>query len=162
MTVLEPQTMTLPERFGAAEKLATGAGSPFVLFALIEREDTPGTLDLVVSAQWTRSDRAGIADIIEVLSTGGLTVVDWLLISRIVPLDPSDQFVQMIARLYPAEHGLREVPAGTLGDTRINRAVIITAKPEAGAAEAGAQAVSEEVPATGNGQRFLLGRGPKR
>lgn len=168
MTVLEPQTMieamTLPEAFGGAEKLATGAGWPFDLFALIEREDTPGTFDLVVSARWTHPDRAGIAHIIKVLSAGGrLTVIDWMLISRIVPLDPLDEFVRVVARLYPTEHGLREVPAGTLGGTRINRAVIITARaPGETEAEAGAGAVSEAVAAAGDGRRFLLGRGPKR
>ncbi len=126
MTALE--TMTLPERFSAAEKLATGNGWSFILFALIDREDTPGQWDLVVSANWAHSDREGIAHIIKVLSATNLTTVDWFLISRIVPLNPSDEFVQMVARLYPAEHELRAISAGTLGDTRINRAVIITAK----------------------------------
>jgi len=121
-------TITLPRKFRVAEEQATRKGWPFTLFALIEREDTPGQWDLVVSATWAHSDREGIAHIIKVLSSEDLTTIDWFLISRIVPLDPSDEFVQMIARLFPTEHGMREIPAGILGETRINHAVIITAR----------------------------------
>lgn len=138
MTLAETKTfaenttnLAVPRKFRAAEKRAAEAGFEFALFALIDREDTPGQWDLVVSANWTRSDRAGIAKIIEVVSEGSLTTVDWFLISRIVPLDTADEFVGLMTHLYPdpIRHQMVEVPASTLGTTRINRAVIITADP---------------------------------
>ena len=120
--------MTLPEKFQYAERKVPAQWS-FDLFALVEMSEAGGGWDLVVAAPWIKTDRAGIAKIIEILNdTGVLATVDWFLISTVVPLNINDEFVRWLIQTYPAEHDLRSVPTSDFNGHQINRAFIITAK----------------------------------
>lgn len=123
--------MSLPDRFRTAEKKVSGQWR-FNLFALIELSAATGAWDLVVSAPWIKPGRDGIAEVIDILKASDeIPLLDWISIARIVPLETSDAFVQMLTQNYPAEHGLVSVPASDIEAPQINRAFVITAQPAA-------------------------------
>ncbi|MBV9852155.1 MAG: hypothetical protein JO250_21015 [Armatimonadetes bacterium] len=117
---------------------------PFTLFALLEREDTPGRWDVLVSAPWLPTGRKGLLTVAEAL-TARMTPEEAVQIGRIVTLAPASPFVWSL-RQTAARHGLTDgwpVPLGrqAVNGTEIERGFILAAgEPEAAAGHVGALA----------------------
>jgi hypothetical protein len=65
---------------------------PLLFAALVEREDTPGRYDLLLSAEWARKEREFYQMIVSEL-VNHFTDADWSLYSRTVFLDPDGEFI---------------------------------------------------------------------
>jgi hypothetical protein len=86
------------ERLGKVlEEVQTERG-PIDFAALIEREETPGKYDLVISAEWITNEKPFYELIASKLSRS-LTDADWQLYSRTVVLDPHGEFMQEFSRV---------------------------------------------------------------
>jgi hypothetical protein len=121
---------SIMERFRDAEEYASQQRGGFSLFGLFEREDVPGRWDLVASAPWLRTGRAGIRELVDLLGAV-FSVQDWNNIAKIIatvlPLEPSAPFVRAATHKYNAEHQITEVTNAILNGIPVSRAFIITA-----------------------------------
>jgi hypothetical protein len=70
---------------------------PFFFAALIERDNTPGRRDLVVSAPWI-SDEYEFYKYLSPKLHNHLTKEDWFVYSRTEAIDPTDRFIQEFTR----------------------------------------------------------------
>jgi hypothetical protein len=110
--VMTTQVMTtsveanLLDKYQQAQKKITSLRGPFSLFGLFERRDTPGRLDLVVSAPWLSTDRNGMQDLAQHLPY--LTDAEGALMGRIVGLDPDDEFVRTLNQAVQTTGQLQE------------------------------------------------------
>ena len=118
----------LVEKFRDAEEKVAGEKGGFVLFVLCERDDSPGQWDVIASAPWLTTDRAGIAELVNLLGSE-MSFLDWLPIARLVPLSPSDDLVRTTTALYSVEHQIVSLPYGNFGGVRVRRTYLITANP---------------------------------
>jgi hypothetical protein len=96
----------LLEKYKQAEKRLATLRGPFSLFGLFERRDTPGRLDLVVSAPWLSTDRHGMQDLAQHLPQ--LTDAEGVLMGHIVGLDPDDEFVRTLNQAVQTTGQLQE------------------------------------------------------
>jgi len=132
---------TLAESLQRAEEALAEQHGGFTLFGLFEQEETPGRWDVVASAPWLTSSRAGIGRLIKGLEPY-LTAEQWTGLGRIVPLSPSEPFVQGVTQaISPVEHELSELGGISAADVDIRRAFVITSQRGAHQA-AGRQAVA--------------------
>lgn len=111
----------------AEEKVAEERGG-FLLFGLFERQETAGRWDLVASAPWLRTGRDGIGELITLLRKN-MDTGDWKVVSRVVPLDPSAEFVEWVTTHYMLNHQLEEVYSGGFSDVAVGHAILITSNP---------------------------------
>lgn len=118
----------LVEKFRDAEEKVAGERGQFALFVLCERDDTPGQWDIIASAPWLTVDRAGIAELVNLLGSE-MSFIDWLPIARLVPLSPSDSLVRATTNSYDVEHQVVSLPYGSFGGVRVRRTYLITANP---------------------------------
>lgn len=118
----------LVEKFRDAEKKVAGERGGFALFVLCERDDTPGQWDIIASAPWLTTDRAGIAELVDLLGSE-MSFIDWLPIARLVPLLPSDDLVHATTALYDIEHQIVSLPYASFGGVRVRQTYLITANP---------------------------------
>lgn len=117
---------SLTENVRLAEGALARENGEFALFGLFQREETAGKWDVVISAPWLTTDRAGIQRIVEGLARY-LTATDWLKTASVVPLAPDTDFVQTMTRLFHAEHQVLETGSFLTEGVSIDRAFIITA-----------------------------------
>jgi hypothetical protein len=111
------------------EKLPKRGG--VALFALVEREELPGRWDLVISASWVgESRRSAIEYVVAKLRTS-LDPAEFVSISRIVPLRPTEEFVQALYQTVHVEHGLVELHNQLVNSIQMTRAYVITSQPPA-------------------------------
>lgn len=116
---------------GAEGTMAREYGE-FALFGLFQTEETAGKWDVVVSAPWLTTNRAGIQRVVDGLSAF-LAPGDWSKIGGVVPLPPDSEFVRTTARVIGGwEHKITETGSFNAGDVQVIRAVVITAGKEAG------------------------------
>jgi len=121
---------SLIENISRAEAALAREQGSFLLFGLFQRETTAGKWDVVVSAPWLTTDRAGAQLIVDKL-TECLTKADWLKTASVVPLPPDAAFVQSLTRRFQAEHELLETGNFFTDDVSVDRAFIITANKHA-------------------------------
>ena len=120
--------MNLVKKFRDAEEKVAGERGRFALFVLCERDDTPGQWDIIASAPWLTTDRAGIAELVNLLGSE-MSFIDWLPIARLVPLLPSDDLVHATTALYDTEHQIISLPYTSFGGVRVRQTYLITANP---------------------------------
>ncbi len=116
------------EKFRDAEEKVAGKKGSFALFVLCERADMPGQWDIIASAPWLTTDRAGIAELVTLLGSE-MNPIDWLPIARLVPLSPSDNLVRATVALYNTEHQIIRLPYASFGGVRVRQTYLITANP---------------------------------
>ena len=121
-----PVDMGLIEKFRDAEKKVSDERGGFALFVLCERDDTPGQWDIIASAPWLTTDRAGIAELVNLLGSE-MSFIDWLPIARLVPLSPSDSLVRATTALHNVEHQIISLPYSSFGGVRVKQTYLITA-----------------------------------
>ena len=100
----------------------------FTLFALIEREDSLGKWDIVISAKWIKEKEKEIINIIASKLQRNLTEIEQLMFSRVVVLPPSDPFIKNIYTVFEVEHGTVKVSNFTLNGITLKEAYLITSK----------------------------------
>lgn len=119
-------TRALAENLRRAEEALAEQHGPFVLFGLFEQEETPGRWDAVAAAPWLTSSRAGIERLIAGFEPY-LTPEQWTELGRIVPLMPSEPFVEGVTEaVAPVEHALSETGSIQAAHVEIRRAFVIT------------------------------------
>jgi hypothetical protein len=99
----------------------------FTLFALIEREDSLGKWDVVVSVQWVDVTEKELINNIAFNIHNKLTKEEQLMLSRIVVLPSSDPLVQNL-NLIGVEHGSVKLSNNTFNGIVIKEAFLITSK----------------------------------
>jgi len=105
-------------------EISTEKGN-FTLFALIEREDSLGRWDVVVSVKWVGNTEKALINNIASKIHKELTKEEQLMLSRIVVLPPSDPLVQNL-NLIGVEHGSKKLSNNTLNGIVIKEAYLIT------------------------------------
>ena len=118
-------SVSIAEKLREAEKIVAMQHGDFTLFGLFELEESPGKWDLVAAAPWLETRRNKIADLIEMLGAV-FDVKDWKIISAVVPMKVTSDFVQAITQKYDIDHSLEEIGNTYVNGTYINHAFIIT------------------------------------
>ena len=119
-------TSAIADKCLAAEKKLSEEHGGFALFCMIQRESTAGKWDVVASAPWLTTDRAGI----RLLGEGLLLFLspqEWLQVASPFPVAPDTEFVQSMTRRFDVEHDLVETGTIYTDDVMVDRAIIITA-----------------------------------
>ena len=119
----------LISKFRTIEREITQEKGPFTLFALIQRQGAWDDWDVVVAAPWVRKDLMKTLDYLVEKIRKVLCKEELLKVSKIVPLDPSWDFVKEINEEYReyGEVGLRNID---INGIEIKRAHILTSTPE--------------------------------
>ena len=126
--IVDTRSIDIGAKFRAAEESVSKAWGDFTLFGLFEREENPGKWDLVASAPWLTTGRVGIDALIERIGAY-FDVKDWKIISAVVPLDETSDFVLAITQRYHWEHQFTEVSHTIINGLPIYHAFIITSNP---------------------------------
>lgn len=119
-------TLALAEKCRDAERKLSEEYGGFALFSMIQRESTAGKWDVVASAPWLTTDRAGI----RLLGEGLLLFLspqEWLQLASPFPVAPDTEFVWSMTRRFDVEHDLVETGTIYTDDVTVDRAIIITA-----------------------------------
>lgn len=106
------------------EQALSAKHGDFALFGLFLRADAPARWDLVLASDWT-ADRFAAIKIVADALIETLTKEEAVLISRIVPLRPDDQFLRSVCRTISVRHGLEKV-SGEFGMISISEGYVIS------------------------------------
>lgn len=123
--VIETKISDVVEKIRKIEVDISAEKGDFTLFALIQREESFGKWDIVVSADWIKEKE--ILNLIALKLRQNLTESEQLLFSRIVVLQPSDAFVRSL-NLINIEHGNAKLTNNSFNGIYINEAYLITSK----------------------------------
>ena len=104
---------------------------PFLLFALILREDAPDLWDLVVSAPWIESNKAKALAYIASKVKEALPEEEITKLSRIALIDPNNPALEAVQKTIHVEHGLTDVQDSVFFGLPIRHAYIVTSRKEA-------------------------------
>lgn len=138
---VDTTSVNVAEKFREAEERVAQNRGGFTLFGLFEMEEPTGKWDLVAAAPWLGTNRNAIQDLIDALGTY-FSVEDWQIIGAVVPMEPSSDFVQAIARKYRFEHQVEEVGTTYVNGLYISHAFLITSNPSPSPAPAVRQPVA--------------------
>lgn len=101
----------------------------FTLFALIERDDSLGNWDVVVSADWIGNREKELIGKIASKISEVLSREEQIMLSRIVVLPPNDPFVQNLNTI-SVEYGTTKLSNASFNGIFIKEAYLITSKPQ--------------------------------
>ena len=125
----------IAQKLRYAEEKVAGERGDFFLFGLFERQECPGRWDLVASAPWLKTDRNGIAELIALLRRN-MDTGDWKVVSRVVPIDPADEFVEWVTTHYTVDHQVEDVYSAGFSNLGVGHAILITSNPNPSLARA--------------------------
>lgn len=130
MNSLVPKLKTIEQRLSKKK-------GRFWIFALLQREDSAGKWDLLVSAAWLQEeDRQSLDHIISALEQD-FDRDDFLQLSRVVVLNPDNPVVQELSLAFSQEHRPTFIQNITVNGMQFVQGVIITSRrPEADLASA--------------------------
>jgi len=117
------------DKFVFIEKEIAREKGGFALFGLFLREDSPNKWDIVVSASWFGKSRKKTLDFIAEKISSKLKPQEMIMLSRIVLLDPSSDFVKQINQFAETEHKRLFFAKNYVNDVEIQTGWIITSKP---------------------------------
>jgi len=101
---------------------------PFVLFALVRREDLPDRWDLLLSAPWIGKNKEGVVgDLVSRISSkwGSQELIN---LSRIVVVDPSEPAVVEFNKSFPAEHNWIDLRDSVVFGLPAEQTIVITSR----------------------------------
>ena len=125
--VAENRTSKIVEKLRQIEfEISTEKGD-FSLFALIEREDSLGKWDIVVSANWINNTEKKLINNIASKIHKEFTKEEQILLSRIVVLPPSDPLVQNL-NLINVKYSSVKLTNNSFNGIIIKEAYLITSK----------------------------------
>lgn len=125
--VLENKISQVIEKFRQIEVEISAEKGDFTLFALIEREDSLGRWDVVVSASWIGKNEKPLIETLASKIHKSLSREEQITISRIVVLPPSDGLVRNL-NMIGVEHGTVKLSNNTFNGILIKEAYLITSK----------------------------------
>lgn len=126
--IVENKVSIIAEKLRQIESVVSELKGTFHLFALIEREDSLGRWDLVISADWIGNNQKRIIDMIAREISGKLEKGEQLLLSRILVLSPSDQFVKTL-NLIRFEYQNVRLTNVTFNGIAVKEVIFITSNP---------------------------------
>jgi hypothetical protein len=117
------------DKLRALEKEIAQERGDFVLFALVQREETmPGRWDLLVSAPWFEKNEKATLDYLAEKLNATLSAQEMIQISRIILFPPDDprlqEFKHRVKR--PVVHGNVELSRWTFSNMPVSHAHIVT------------------------------------
>ena len=121
----------IAERLRITEKEMANEKGPFLLFALILREDAPDLWDLVVSAPWIESNKAKALAYIASKVKEALPEEEITKLSRIALIDPNNPALEAVQKTIHVEPGLTDVQDSVFFGLPIRHAYIVTSRKEA-------------------------------
>jgi hypothetical protein len=116
------------EKLIALERDIVAEKGDFVLFALFEREESPGKWDVVISAPWFGKDKKTVLQFVVHKIQATLTIEEVMMLSRVILLDPTDDFVHTVTSEICIEHGNMEFADRAFNGIAVKHAHIITSK----------------------------------
>lgn len=120
------------EKFISLEKEMADEKGGFVLFGLFLREEAPNRWDVVISAPWFGENKNEPLNFIVKTFTSKLEEQELVILSRIVLLDPWEDFVKEVhGSVASVEHGNLELVNYVFNGMDMKRAHIITSKQNA-------------------------------
>jgi hypothetical protein len=125
--VLENKIFQVIEKFRQIEVEISAEKGDFTLFALVEREDSLGKWDVVVSASWIGKNEKSLIETIAAKIHKNLSKEEQIRLSRIVVLPPSDSLVRNL-NMIGVEHGTVKLSNNTFNGILIKEAYLITSK----------------------------------
>ncbi len=121
---------TFLDKFIFIEKELTDEKGDFVLFGLFLREGSPNKWDVVVSAPWLDESSIESLDFMIKRIQSKLELQEQLMMSAVLVLDPSQEFVKEMNEEVRVEHGNVKLMDYIFNGMGIERAHIITSKPD--------------------------------
>ena len=125
--VVETKMSVVAEKLRQIEVEISADKGKFNLFALIEREDSLGKWDVVVSANWADDERKELINAIALKIREKLSEDEQLMLSRIVTLSQSDALVRSL-NMIGVEHGMARLSNNNFNGIIIKEAYLITSK----------------------------------
>ena len=125
--VLENSISVVIEKLRQIEIEVSEQKGVFNLFALVEREDSLGNWDLVISADWIGKNQKQIIDMIAFRISNKLENTEKLMLSRILILPSTDKFVQSL-NLIEVEHGNSKLTNYKFNGILVKEAILITSQ----------------------------------
>lgn len=123
--VLENKISQVIEKFRQIEIEISAEKGDFNLFALIEREDSLGKWDVLVSANWIGKNEKSFIETLASKIYKNLSKEEQLKLSRIVVLSPSDALVKSL-NFFGVKHGTVKLSSNTFNGVFIKEAYLIT------------------------------------
>lgn len=123
-------------KFISMEKELAEEKGKFALFGLFLREDIEDRWDLVISAEWLKSNNKKDYEIIAKSLKKFLSKEEVIYLSRIVILDKGNPILEAVNRAFYIEHGQVECKDCNFSGLQIKHAYIITSKRENGIPQA--------------------------
>jgi hypothetical protein len=127
--ILENKISQIIEKFRQIEIEISREKGDFALFALIEREDSLGKWDVVVSASWINENEKSFIELIASKIHKNLSKEEQISISRILVLDISDALVKSL-NMIGVKHGTVNLSNNNFNGILIKEAYLITSKPQ--------------------------------
>ena len=116
------------EKFIAIEKEIVAEKGDFILFGLFLREESPNRWDVVISAPWFDKDKKDPLDFVISKLRARLKPDEMVMLSRIILLNPSEDFVKNVNFMIRIEHGMAEFYECIVNGMHIKHAFVITSK----------------------------------
>ncbi len=127
--VLENRISQIVEKLRQIEVEISREKGGFTLFALIEREDSLGKWDVVVSANWIGKNEKSLIETLAAKIHKSLGKEEQITLSRIVVLPPSDSLVKNL-NMIGVEHGAVKLSNNTFNGIIIKEAYLINSNPQ--------------------------------
>ena len=129
-------TKKLLQKFLALERDVVAEKGRFILFALFLREYGVGSWDFVVSAPWLKRDELASYRYFATHLQSRLEPEEMLMLARIVLIDKDNPGLEEVHDTVTVEHGLVQIWNREFFGLQMERAYIITSRPDAQPVEA--------------------------
>lgn len=127
INVLETKMSQVAEKLRQIEVEISAEKGNFTLFALLERDDSLGKWDVIVSADWIDNQEKELIKLIASKISKILTREEQLMLSRIVILQSTDPFVRNL-NMFGVKHGTVQMSNIIFNGVLIKEAYLITSK----------------------------------
>lgn len=101
---------------------------PFVLFALVRREDVPDRWDLLLSAPWIGENKEALVDDVVSRISSKWGSQELINLSRIVVVNPNEPAVVEFNKAFPAEHNWIDLRDSVIFGLPATHAIVITSR----------------------------------
>ncbi len=117
----------LVKKLATVEQHISAIKGKFFLFALLLREESTGTWDVLVAAPWIANQQDAMKYLADEIQSA-LTPEELVLLSKIVILEPGSSLLAAFQLLVSIEHGNVSVTDCTINGLVIQRAFIVTSQ----------------------------------
>lgn len=114
------------EKLVQAEQAMIAEKGPFLLFAIVLREDAPDVWDLVAASSWIDKDKSSSLRYISDKVRSFLNADELVKLSRIVLIEPDSPALAAFQRAIHVEHGIVEIKNSDFIGLQVKHAYLIT------------------------------------